>query len=119
MKNIICIDLTKFNNEKLVDVAKMIGIDYDALLHNKKAGFVKLFIDKLSGKTIAFTTKEDKESINYTEFFTEMLKSIEPFILSKKEPKELTVDGILDKISKYGIESLSVNEKKFLDENSN
>lgn len=113
MKNIICIDLTKFNNEKLVEVAKLVSVDYNALVENKKTGFVKLFIDKVTGKTIAFTTKSNKDKVVYTSNFDEVLNSITPLVLVK-EPKEMTVDGILDKISKYGIESISNTEKDFL-----
>lgn len=113
MKNIICIDLTKFNNEKLAEVSKSIGVDYNALVENKKTGFAKLFIDKVSGKTIAFTTKSNKDKVVYTSNFDKMLLSITPMTFVK-EPKEMTIDGILDKISKYGIESISENEKLFL-----
>lgn len=39
--------------------------------------------------------------------------------LNKTEPLEvLSIDGILDKISKNGIDSLTNNEKRFLDEES-
>jgi len=113
--NVFCIDLTKFNNEKLVEVAKNCGVDSEALINNKKSGFVKIYIDKTSGKIIAFTTKKNKEVV-YTSALTEMLSSITPITIVK-EPVMLTVDGILDKIGKYGIGSLSVNEKAFLDNN--
>ncbi len=115
MKNIISIDLTKFNKEKLVDVANLYKLDPDALVNNKANGFHTLYVDTTSGKVIAFTTKKNKEIV-YTSVFTEALKSIEPVVMIK-EPKEMTVDTILDKISKYGVASLTVNEKKFLDEN--
>ena len=116
MKNIICIDLTLFNNEKLVDIANSFNLNYDVLLENKKDGFAKLFI--VDNRVIAYTTKKDKDTVKYTKYYTETLLSLESIDI-EKEPKEMNVDSILDKISKYGINSLSVNEKKFLDENSN
>lgn len=118
MKNVICIDLTKYNNEKLVELAKTINIDVEATLHNKKVGFAKIFIYQESGRVIAFTTKKDKDAIQYTTYFNELLTSITPIELSKA-PIEMSVDTILDKISKYGVDSLTTNEKKFLDGNSN
>lgn len=118
MKNVICIDLTKFNNEKIVDLAKSLNIDSDAVLHNKKSGFAKIFIEKSTGKVIAFTTKKNKDIVQYTTYLGEVLLSMESTEV-EKTPIEMNIDNILDKISKYGIDSLSVNEKKFLDENSN
>jgi hypothetical protein len=123
MKNVICIDLTKYNNEKLVEVCKELGkihnfdFNIDVVLLNKKDGFVKVYVDLTSGKCIAFTNKKDRNKIHYTDVFTEMLKAIEPTVFVK-EPKAMSVDSLLEKVSKYGIDSLSVNEKNFLD-NSN
>lgn len=117
MKNVICIDLTKYNNEKIVELAKTINIDVEATLHNKKVGFAKIFIYQDSGRVIAFTTKKDRNTIQYTSYFSELLTSIEPIEITKA-PIEMNVDVILDKISKYGIDSLSINEKRFLDNNS-
>lgn len=120
MKNVICIDLTKFNNEKLVELAKNLDIDVEAVLHNKKVGFVKLFIYQESNRIIAFTTKNDKNNIQFTTYFKELLSSIEPIQLPKKQKGsiEMDIDTILDKISKYGMESLTINERKFLDDSS-
>jgi hypothetical protein len=116
MKDIICIDLTKFNKDKLVEVAKFVKIEVDSLLINKKEGFAKIFINNITGKVIAYTTKKDKKTILYTEDMRTMLDSMES-VNVVKQPKTiiLSVDRILDKISKYGVESLHVNEKKFLD----
>jgi len=123
MKNVICIDLTKYNNDKLVEVAKELGKLYgfdfniDNLLLNKKDGYANMYIDLNSGQYIAFTTKKDKNTIVYTANLSELLKSINPVVIVK-EPKSMSVDVILEKISKYGIETLTSDEKNFLD-NSN
>jgi hypothetical protein len=116
MKNIICIDVTMYNNEKLIQIAKELNIDSKMLITNKERGFAKIYI--LNGQGIAYTQKIDP-TIGYTSCLDEMLKAIKPFEAKKKAPKEMTIDTILDKINLYGIESLSVTEKKFLDENSN
>ena len=116
MKNIICIDLTSFNNEKLSEVAKLYNLDEKNLINDKKEGVAKMYIDTNSGVLVAFTYKKNKDEIVIANVFTNSLKSIPSVTIEKKQPNsEMTVDNILDKISKYGIESLSINEKNFLD----
>lgn len=124
MKNVICIDLTKYNNEKLAEICVELGKKYPnltfnlaSLIANKKEGYAKVYADSTTGEYIAFTTKKDKNKIVYTEKLSEMLKSVESVVFVK-EPKAMTVDSILEKIGKYGIETLTPIEKNFLD-NSN
>ncbi len=112
--NIICIDLTKFNNEKLIEVSKKLNVKYDILLSNKENGFAKLFVDIVGGVIVAFTTKKDKNKVVYTKAYTEILLGITSLEIVK-EPVQLEMDSVLEKISKYGIESLSKLEKDFLD----
>jgi hypothetical protein len=121
MGHIICIDLTKFNNEKLSEVSKLHSLDLDSLIKDKKSGFVKIYIDTQSGVLVAFTHKDSRNEITIADVFKNAIKTVEPIELKKKNKtlKVLTIDGVLDKISKYGIESLSDIEKEFLNENSN
>lgn len=113
--NIICIDLTKFNNEKLKEVSDKLDISYEILLSNKENGFAKLFVDLTgSGTIVAFTTKKNKEKVILTNYFTKSLLEMTSFEIIK-EPVQLEMDSVLEKISKYGIESLSKLEKDFLD----
>jgi hypothetical protein len=125
MKNIIYLDLTKFNNEKLKSVCeslKMTDPQVGMILDNKKVGIVKLYLNKdllhldaFSLPIIAYTTKLDK-TIRYHDSFTEMLSKIDPIEAKKKVKLELTsVDSILDKISRFGIESITESEKNILD----
>jgi len=114
MKNVICIDLTKFNKEKLAEVAELYELNVNNLIENKQNGIANLYVNTNDSIVVAYTTKKDKDTIVYTNIFGEKLKSINPVDLPKKE-KFMDVDTILDKIGKYGVESLSVNEKAFLD----
>ncbi len=114
MKNVICIDLTKFNKEKLAQVAVFYKLDVATTLSNKEKGFVKLFIDLNTNQIIAHTSKKDK-SITYTDTLGEILQKITPVDPIVKKEKVMDVDTILDKIGKYGVDSLSINEKAFLD----
>ena len=124
MKNIKVIDLTLFNNEKLKEVVKMfpgIQINPDSLIQDKKNGIKKLFLDTENLVVIGYTLKSNPDEIIFTEDLVEKLKAIESLQMPKKQRNTgpLSVDTILDKISKWGIESLTESEKTFLDNSSN
>ena len=124
MKNIKVIDLTMFNNEKLKEVAKMfpgISINPDNLIKDKKGGIKKVFLDTESLVVIAYTLKSNPDEIIFTDSLVEKLAAIEPIQMPKKQRNTgpLSVDTILDKISKWGIESLTESEKTFLDRSAN
>lgn len=116
-KDIICVDLTKFNFEKLEEVSTKFNLDLDMLVSNKKRGFAKLFLDLRLDIIIAYTTKKNKREIVYTDYIENVLSEMKP-IEVKKEPVQLTVNSVLEKITKYGIDSLSDNEKDFLNDYS-
>jgi hypothetical protein len=113
MKNIICIDLTKYNQSKLQEVASVYLLNYDFLVKHKKADSVKIWVDLDSGILVAFTTKKITKMI-YTDEYMDHLSKMETITLAKKEVV-MDVDSILDKIAKYGIESITENERSFLD----
>jgi hypothetical protein len=113
MKNIICIDLTKYNQSKLQEVASVYKLNYDFLDKHKKADSVKIWIDLTSGILVAFTTKKITKMI-YSDEYMDYLSKMDTIVLAKKEVV-MDVDSILDKITKYGIASLTVSEKVFLD----
>jgi hypothetical protein len=117
MKNIIKLDLRKFNHIKLIEIGDKYEFDNESLLKNKKSGFAIIWYDIESKILVAFTRKKDN-NIYYTNFMDEFLDSItEIEMLSRKNRvlEDLTVDNILEKISKYGIDSLTKAEKDFLD----
>lgn len=114
MENIICIDLTKFNYEALEKICHQYNMESVSLINNKKNGFKKLWLCKKTFNIIAYNTKTDS-IVKYTSAFSEILKSMDSVEI-KKEPKPiLNLDSILEKISKYGIGSISKEEKDFLD----
>lgn len=115
MKDIKCVDLTSYNCEKLKEVSEFLGIqNHEAMVENKKNGVTKMWIDISNNMTtIAYSVKGDK-NVYMTDEFLSDLNKIKPFVLIKKV-KELNLNSILDKISEYGITSLSTNEKLFLD----
>ncbi len=114
MKNIKCVDLTSYNCEKLKEVTELLGIqNYEAMIENKKNGVTKMWIDISDNMTtIAYSVKGDSNVYMSDEFLSDLTK-IKPIVLVKKI-KELDLDSILDKINEYGMTSLSINEKLFL-----
>jgi hypothetical protein len=113
MKNIVCIDLRMFNHIKLKEVCDMYGFDYQTLLSTKTQGFAKIWINKDTMKTFAFTVKKD-DTVRFTDDFAKEISEIKPIEPIKQE-RSLDLDSILEKISMYGIGSLKPNEKEFLD----
>lgn len=149
-KDVICIDLTKYNYEKLKEIAKSLNIkNFEALAENKKNGISKLWLDtKNSFVIIAYMVKGYKDLI-ITDEIKEELSKISPIEVIVKErlkptinrddfdnseigvninfstdekknmnlPVILDIDIILDKIQEYGLDSITKEEKKFLDNN--
>jgi hypothetical protein len=148
IKNIICINLQKFNLEQLKKISFLLGINYDSLESNKKFGFIRMWFDKDSLQPIAFTHKDNKNRMNVLDEYLPLsrreekelyvvleisLKDLNKKIVTERvnnvNVKEATkqiktkvkreivfdVDFILDKISTYGIDSITKEERDFLD----
>ena len=142
---IVCIDLTKYNYEQLTKVSEVIGIVDGSLQKEKKDGVKKVFLDPSARTTIGMIVTDPE---NYLMNYKGLVLCEEYSHLTKKEkdklikmqgskldlkrkknsvhiieslPSEevLELDAILDKIGKYGIDSLTKNEKDFLDNISN
>lgn len=109
----ICIDLTEFSQKKLRVISEKYQISYDFLIHNKNVGCAKIWIDLDMSMMVGFTTKKS-DRFELTEQWTDTITNIKP-IKFKNNDKSLSVDSILDKISKFGIKSLTKIEKQFLD----
>lgn len=131
--NIKCIDLTVYTYDKLNEIGTGLKLAKPSLLgENKKIGIGKIWFDiDNSNAVIAYTVKGSEEILIADNFF-DSLKDIKPvtFVVQDK-PKpvvenkvevedikiELDIDTILDKIGQYGIDSITKEEKKFLDNN--
>jgi len=138
--NIVCIDLTKYNYEQLTKVSEVIGILDGELLRDKKDGVKKVFLDDDVRSTIGIIVK-DPENYKMTYKGLVLCEGYSHFTKKEKEkllkmdgskfdlkrkkkyfsviedniPEVLELDPILDKISNFGIDSLTKNEKYFLD----
>lgn len=120
MDDITCIDLSILDKDQLKDFCSTYNVSYEAILDFKEKTYAKLWITK-QGICIAFTlTKEnnfDIEDFDTVRIFNGFLKELEvmkPY-QAIVEPVILDVDTILEKIGKYGIESITQEEKSFLD----
>lgn len=134
--NITCIDLTKYNYEQLTKVSESIGLLDGELQRNKKDGVKKIFLDCESKTTIGIIVKDPENYKSYKglvlcEEYSHLTKKEKDKLLKMENskldlkksvsvvesslPEVLELDDILDKIGKFGIDSLTKNEKLFLD----
>lgn len=127
MKNIVKIDLTKYNDKQLEVVCSELLISYELCLKNKNTADVCLaYFDVDAGTMFAYTLNSDPDKIRYfMSSVDNMLNSIPVCDIEAKyvekiisENKKQKIDNILDKISNFGIDSLLKEELEFLNENS-
>lgn len=124
--NIIVIDYAFTSDDKLKRICDELHFNYELLKKDKKQfKMYRIWIDITSKTMIAYTTTSKPDKVIYTEGFEQLFPNIpryEPKPKQLPEPKypkvELNIDSILDKISKYGIDSLLKEEREFLDNSS-
>jgi hypothetical protein len=98
-------------------------IDYMNMWKSKKGKFTegkpvtKVWFDATTFHVIAYSHWNEQ---NFTNEFIRFISNLKPIELNQKfemdsDIEELTVDNILDKINKKGIDALTVEEKRFLD----
>ena len=115
MKNIICIELTKYNHQKLKEVSELLSLNFRALMNRKELGDDRIWISP-EGNFIAHTTKKNKSKILFTSNYIKEFLDIKPIQKSEisRIQVDLSIDSILEKIMISGIESLTKEEKEFL-----
>lgn len=140
--NIIMLDLTIFNNANeikdfLISCNLFDKIDYENMWQCRKGEFTsgrsicKIWFDAKTFGVIAYSVYDSQD---FTTEFVDYLQNLKPLEYGKKietytetedenesneiEDKELSVDSILDKIRIKGINSLTQEEKNFLDTQS-
>lgn len=123
--NIIVIDYTFTSDEKLKRISDELNLNYDLLKKERKQFKLhRIWIETISKTMIAYTTTKYPKDVKYTSGYDNLfinMKGYEPMPIGLPEYKELPnldIDSILDKISKYGIDSLLKEEKEFLDNSS-
>lgn len=121
--NLILIDYAFTSDEKLKLICDELELNYDILIKDKKRfKLFRIWIDKDSKRMISYSTQKSPDKIEFTDAFDTGFKSMatyEPKVLeTKKIEISLDVDDILDKIHKFGIDSLLKEEKEFLDNSS-
>lgn len=98
------------------------GETYEFLLYFMKCcrSVSRIWVNPSNGFIIAY---EDESGYNFSQNFNNHLVNIEPVKISEEvlesaedfDIEEMSTDSILDKISKYGIDSLTKEEKSYLD----
>lgn len=120
MKNTILIDFTFTSMDTLKSICDGLKINFDILKSDKeKFKFYKIWIDMEFKTMIAYSTVKKPKEIIYTNGLESILSEMSSYQLQPSvDLSELSVDKILDKISKFGMSSLLKEEKEFLDEAS-
>ena len=121
-KNLICIHLTRFYD--LEDFRRMLRdnglsayIEAKVLLNLKHDGYLKLWLDNQTFRTVAWTSSPDKKRVHFSDDYSQFLKDMNSLtFVEPNNSTSLNLDTILDKIAKSGIESLTIHEKQFLDQ---
>jgi hypothetical protein len=133
LKDIVCIDLTKYTNDQLLAIEEQYG--YFDLVLSKKEGYLKMFwevtptVDNMVKYSVVAYMISDNSFSNYKGFAPtksyagniskhqrKHMMNMDPFDFKFEIISEsLDLDDILDKISEHGIKWLTPNEKKYLD----
>ena len=132
--NCFCIDLTIFDTpEDILEFLKSnkidMHIDYNNLYQAKTGFFThgvgmnKVWVDSVTYCVTAYKTDtESKFTVQYVDYmnsieplsYGEGLTQLKPQINTNSLPNYNTIDEILDKINKFGMNSLTENELSIL-----
>lgn len=129
MKSLVYLDISKSNDNLIAQFCNDYNIpdsEKKYLLNDKKEGFSEYWfeITKTSVKLVAYRTLNSKRivfnNMRMESNYKRILNSFSNYTSLKKEPisENLDVDDILDKISSFGIDSLTKREIDFLDSQS-
>ena len=114
--NTILIDFKNTSDKELKVLASKFGIKFSYLTNLRAEFSIEKVLFDLDQKKILAYKYDSLSGFIYNDDVFESLKSYKVEV-----PKDiiLDVDNILDKISKFGINSITVEEKDFLDGYSN
>lgn len=121
--NIIAIDYTVITDEELKLICNKYLLNYKQMISDRKTyKLKKVFIDISNTKLIAFTTKRKPLDVQFSNGASDVFLSLPNCKIVEEQTKapavDLNVDDILDKITKFGINSLLQEERDFLDNSS-
>jgi hypothetical protein len=129
LKNLILIELTNVKPENIERLLIDNGLN-DELCHEKLAemkakGVDKLYVDSKTFETVASVFSDNPLKVMWERTFLVQILDMKPikFEGQKSKPKnvgsaKLDVDVILDKINESGIDSLTKEEKEYLENNN-
>ena len=130
LDKVICINLKSHNEQQLDNIANTYTLSLEALLELKYKGVLKIWVESAGDWVIAAIDEDRPEQMYICEKYcpitkkeAQKLMKIKPIKTpkgkkskdkSKKEPKILDLDKILDKINETGLDSLTKEELNFL-----
>jgi hypothetical protein len=121
-QNVVKVDL-RMSKDVLIDTFRKMNIHPQTAIHDKEE-FDILFFQLVDNKFHQFAfIRKGQKGIEFTKNYYRALSKLEAITAENivREPDlevNFDLDSILDKISKYGIESLTQSERDFLDNHS-
>ncbi len=135
LKDVVCIDLTKYTDEQLLAIENQEG--YPNLSFYKREGCLKVFIETNVNDGMRMTSliacminhnkwanykgfaPSETYSGNISKYQRKYMMDLDPINFEFEVLTEsIDLDDILDKISKHGIKYITQNEKDYLDKMS-
>jgi len=110
--NTILIDFKNTSDKELKIIASKFNVSYSYLIELRDEFFIERVIMDLDQKMILSYKYNDVDGFFHND---DVFETIKPYRLEVPKDIVLDVDIILEKISKFGIESLEKEEKEFLD----
>jgi hypothetical protein len=109
--NIFCIDLQNTATSEIKRICKDFNLYEDVVLELKSQKIQKVWIDSVTNFLVA---EQKGDKVKVCKDLSRQLLAIKPYT-PKVEEVVLDLDAILEKISAKGISSLTIREKKFLE----
>lgn len=110
--SIILIDFKNTSEKELKLIASKTKLKHSYLIELRDEYYVERVIIDLDQKMVLAYKYNDIDGFFYND---DIFETIKPYRLEVPKDIVLDVDIILEKISKFGIESLEKEEKEFLD----
>ena len=110
--NTILIDFKNTSDKELKLIVSKFNIKYDYLINLRDEYCIEKAIIDLDQKKLLAYKYDEIDGFFYND---DVFDSIKPYKVEVPSDIVLNVDDILDKISEFGIDSISGEEKDFLD----
>lgn len=114
--NTILIDFKNTSDKELKLISNKFSINFDYLIELRDELSIEKALMDLDQKMVLSYKYNDIDGFFHND---DVFETIKPFKVEVPKDIVLDVDTILEKISRFGIDSINIEEKSFLDNLSN